>query len=127
MESAVRKKPTRGSLLFISLVLATTGIGITTQSALADAISQERKEKQKRYLEMRERERAEKKKAKQQDKANKAAKRKNCERARIRLNEYKTAGALFDLDKNGKKVYLDKSSRKKAEDQAASDVKKWCR
>ena len=127
MENYLNNSKLSGKSFLILLLLAATSSMVSIQSARADAISQDRLEKQKRYLEMRERERAEKKKEKQQSDANKAAKKRNCERARITLNEYKTATALYDYDKNGKKVYLDKQKRRDAEKSAAKDVKKWCR
>ena len=127
MESAVNKKLVPGSLFVVAISLVLISIGFSTQPAFADAISQERLEKQKRYLEMRERERAEKEEAKKRSNYNKAVKKKNCDTARGRLNNYKTARALYDYDKKGKKVYLSKADRKKAEKQAAADVRKWCK
>jgi hypothetical protein len=93
----------------------------------ADKISDERLEKQKRYLQQREHERAEKKKQKDIEKHNKKVRKQNCDKAKSRQNKYKTSTALYKYDKSGKKVYLDKAERKKAEKQAAADVKKWCK
>lgn len=126
METAVRKKGLISKAVITGLTILLLGVVVTVQLAQADAISQERMEKQKRYLEMRERERAEKKQAGQQNKANQAKQERNCEYAKKQLNEYKTATALFDYDQNGKKVYLNKDDRTKAESKAAADVEKWC-
>lgn len=126
METAVRKKGLISKAVITGLTISLLGVVATVQLAQADAISQERMEKQKRYLEMRERERAEKKQAGQQNKANQAKQERNCEYAKKQLNEYKTATALFDYDQNGKKVYLNKDDRTKAESKAAADVEKWC-
>lgn len=93
----------------------------------ADKISDERMERQKKFLEMRERERKEKEQAKEREKYNKKVTMQNCDKAKSRLSKYKTAGGLYKYDKSGKKVFLDKAERKKAEQQAAADVKKWCK
>jgi hypothetical protein len=126
MERKARKSGLLARLVSMGLAILLLNIFSTMQLAQADAISQERMEKQQRYLEMRERERAEKKQADQRNKANKAVQKRNCEHATKQLNEYKTASALYDYDKSGKKVFLNKADRKKAEKQAAADVEKWC-
>jgi hypothetical protein len=88
---------------------------------------QQRREAQRRYLEMRERERQQKKQQEAVEKHNEQVRARNCKVARNRQHKYSTAGGLYVFDKKGKKVYLDKAARARAEKQAAADVKKWCR
>jgi hypothetical protein len=86
----------------------------------------QRREAQRRYLEMRERERAQKKQQQAREKHNKQVRAHNCQVARDRYREYTTSSGLYVYDKNGKRSFLDKQARKKAEAAANKDVQKWC-
>ncbi len=111
----------------IAVAVFTAFACLAVPQTYADKLSDERLEKQKRYLQQREYERAEKRKQKDIEKYNKKVHKQNCDKAKNRLNKYTTSTALYKYDKSGKKVYLDKAERKKAEKQAAADVKKWCK
>lgn len=105
-------------------IAATTAAGL--QLAELSEYEQQRREAQRRFLEMRERERAQKEQQDAVDKHNKAVREQNCQTAKDRYEEYRRAGGLYKYDKDGKRTYLDKEARRKAEADAKNDVKKWC-
>lgn len=111
--------------LLPSMVIAATGQGGLQVAELSD-YEQQRREAQRKFLEMRERERAQKEQQDAIDKQNKAAREHNCQAAKDRYEEYRRAGGLYNYDKAGKRVYLEKDERKQAEANARKDVQKWC-
>lgn len=118
------------TLSMLGLLLSTPTYSGDSMNGLMLADSdyeQQRREAQRRFLEMRERERQQKKQQEAVEKHNKQVREHNCQVARDRQRRYTTAGGLYVYDKKGKRVFLDKAARAKAVKQAASDVRKWCR
>jgi len=86
----------------------------------------ERREKTRRLLRAYDEERRIKQQQEQQQQAREAERRKRCARARDRLKQYRHAGALYDLDEQGNRQFLDHDQRRQAEARIARDVDKWC-
>lgn len=86
----------------------------------------ERRDKTRRLLRAYDEERRIKQQQEQRQEAEAAERQKRCARARDRLRRYRHAGALYDLDQQGDRQFLDHDQRRQAEARAARDVDKWC-
>ncbi|TDX96882.1 DUF4124 domain-containing protein [Thiohalophilus thiocyanatoxydans] len=86
----------------------------------------ERREKTRRLLRAYDEERRIKQQQVQQHQAREAERKQRCVRARDRLKQYRHAGALYDLDEQGNRQFLEHDQRRQAEARAAQDVDKWC-
>ena len=87
----------------------------------------QRLERQKRLLDSYATEREEKKQAAQKEKEEREKQQRRCVRAKHQLKRYKSAGYLYDLDKDGNRVvYSDEKRAKKTQDMERA-VQKNCR
>ncbi len=85
-----------------------------------------RRENTRRLLRAFEEERRIKQKQEQQQQTEEAERKKRCVQAHDRLQRYRHAGALYELDDQGNRRILDDEQRRQAEVQAAQAVTKWC-
>ncbi|MGB5305077.1 MAG: DUF4124 domain-containing protein [Gammaproteobacteria bacterium] len=72
---------------------------------------------------------AERQEAKQQQadvQARKEERLRNCALARDRLRRFEMAGTLYNLDNEGKRVYLSDAERQQSTERARADVARWC-
>ena len=87
----------------------------------------DRLKKEKEFLEATKRQKIdEKKKRDKLEKHNKKIER-NCERAKKELSFYQRSSYLYNKDKDGKKIILSDTKRKKAELDAQRRITYWCR
>ncbi len=88
---------------------------------------QQRKQKRNHLLRAFDEERKLRNDAQAQKKQQEAYRRHNCILARDQLKNYQRAGALYNLDKKGKRIYLSGSQRSRAEANLKSKISRWCK
>lgn len=84
------------------------------------------KQKRQRMLDVYEQERAEKREAKAKRKEERKERKRQCREARVRYENYRTAGAIYDLDDEGERTFLDKQQRKQYLAELKADVERYC-
>ena len=86
-----------------------------------------RREKQQKLLDLMEEERKEKKEKKAKLKEEKEERKKMCIEAKDYQKSFKEAGAIYDLDDEGNRVFYSKDERKAREKEIADKINKWCK
>ncbi|GAB4295445.1 MAG: DUF4124 domain-containing protein [Thiohalomonadaceae bacterium] len=86
----------------------------------------ERRDNEQRLLRAFEEEREQKKAQERKNREDQARRERNCAIARDRLRRYRSAGSLYDLDRQGNRVTLDEDQRAAAEQRAEQEVARWC-
>lgn len=102
-------------------------VEIKTGVVIKDVDQQRRLKKQKHLLSVIEEERKIKQKKQAEKKKKKEARKKSCKEARKTLNEYLASGQLYDIDKEGNKIYLSDQEREQEIKKAKEAVKYWCK
>lgn len=102
-------------------------MNINEKSNAVRAISDDRAEKRKKLLEAIEEDRDKKK-----EKAAEAAKKKQkltrqCHEAKDQLKNYKSAGYLYDLDKNGNRINFSEEQKKKVITSLEKQISEHCK
>lgn len=92
-----------------------------------DPVLDRYRDRQQKYLDVLQQEREEKKEQdKKKEQENKQLQRR-CLRARDRLRSYQSAGGIYEIDKQGNRVYLDQKAREKTISELEKDLRKYCR
>ena len=102
-------------------------IEIKTGAVNKDASQERRLKDQKHLLSVLEEERKIKQQKQIEKQKKKEEKKKSCKKARETLNEYLTSGQLYDLDKEGNKIYLSDDEREQEIKKATDAVDYWCK
>ncbi len=97
-----------------------------TPPQAATASPAQRKQKRNNLLRAFDEERKLRKDAQAQKNQQDARRRRNCIFARDQLKNYQRATALYNLDKQGKRIYLSDSQRSRSEANLKSQISKWC-
>ena len=90
-----------------------------------DAMS--RAEKRERLLQAMEEDRVEKQEQREKQKAQSQQARQKCNRYRDRMRHYQRASALYNLDKNGNRVYVSDAERTRATKNLQAKINRYCR
>ena len=90
------------------------------------ATSGERLEKQHKLLRAFEEERRQDRDAHEQAQRDKAERERNCNEARERLQTYERSSALYDLDAQGERIYVDETQREQIIAEQRKAVKDLC-
>jgi hypothetical protein len=88
--------------------------------------TQERLEKQKKFIDAMDAENKSLSDAKRKKQQQEELRNSRCNAARDQLRRQESASALYDLDEKGNRVLLDKKQYDIAMKQARNRVKKWC-
>ncbi len=91
-----------------------------------DADIEERREKQRKLLELINEEREEDKQKQEATEREKKERQINCENAKKYYEQLKTAGGLFKQGEDGSRVVLTDEERASAETQAMDKMEYWC-
>jgi hypothetical protein len=94
--------------------------------AAPDPILQRQRERQNKLLDVMEQERLEREQRAVEEKRKQAERSKRCNEARDLLQNYKTAGGIYDLDNRGNRVFLDKQAHRAEIARAQAAVNHWC-
>jgi hypothetical protein len=86
-----------------------------------------RKQKRQRMLDVYEHERAEKREAAAKEKQQREERKRRCINARVRYENYNSAGYLYEMDENGKRTYLDEGQREGYIAKLKAEVERYCR
>lgn len=86
-----------------------------------------RAEKRERLLQAMEEDRVEKQEEREKQKAMSRQNRSKCNRYRDRMRHYQRASALYNLDKDGNRVYVSEAERASATKNLQSKINKYCR
>jgi hypothetical protein len=89
--------------------------------------AQQRMEKTQRLLRAYEAENMEQERAEAEARDQREQAAKNCEQARNRLRFVSEARSLYRLDEDGNRVVFSFEEREQSEQQARSEVERWCR
>ena len=90
------------------------------------ALSEDRIEKQRRLLDAYAEERRLKAEADEQARQDKAERKRNCADLRDDLRKQENAGSIYQLDKNGERVFLSKEEREASTEALRKEVAYWC-
>lgn len=103
-------------------------LNVQTESTGGNTIDDAgREEKRQRLLEAMEEDRLEKKEQREKDKAELERKRKRCLWLKDKLKRTQSAGGIYRLDKQGKRVFMSSEQRKKSEQKLRNKIQKACR
>lgn len=86
-----------------------------------------REEKRKRVIDAMNEDRVERNKLKEEERQQKKIKRMNCARLKDKLRSVKRATGLYNLDKDGNRVFLSHKDRNKSESSLRRAIAKHCR
>ena len=87
----------------------------------------DRAEKRRKLIDAMEEDRREKEKLKKEEQKRKQSLRRKCQWAKDQLRGYETAGGIYNLDKDGKRVVLSDKQRRKVTNRLRKDIKKHCK
>jgi hypothetical protein len=85
-----------------------------------------REEKRQRISDMLEEDRLEKNKERERKKVERERKKRECNRLKDRQRHVERAGGLYNLDKNGNRVFMSNEQRKKSEQKLRKRIQKVC-
>lgn len=85
-----------------------------------------RRDMEQRLLRAFDEERAQKKAQEQARREEQLTRARRCTQARERVQQYETAGSLYDMDKQGNRRTLNDAERYAAEQWAQQEVVRWC-
>jgi hypothetical protein len=102
--------------------------GIKSYSTPSDtqAAPQDRMEKTRRLLNAYRLERQQKREQQAEQKAEQEKRRKNCNRARDNVRRYNSIGSIYQLDKDGNRVYLSEQERDSLLQRSREKIERWC-
>ena len=86
-----------------------------------------RAEKRERLLQAMEEDRVEKQEQRDKQKALSQQNRQKCNRYRDRMRHYQRASALYNLDKNGNRVYVSDAERARSTKNLQAKINRYCR
>ena len=86
-----------------------------------------RAEKRERLLQSMQEDRIEKQEQREKQRAQKAKNRQKCNRARDLMRHYVRANALYQLDREGDRVYMSDAERARATKKLQARISKYCR
>ena len=87
---------------------------------------EQREERRSRLLQAFDEDREEKTKKKKEQEKEKAIKQKKCAVARDHMKNYQKAGRLYNLDKDGNRVFLSDEERNRSTSQLQAQIDKYC-
>ena len=87
----------------------------------------DRTEKRRKLIDAMKEDRKEKEKLKKEGQKRKKKLKRQCQWAKDRLQGYETAGGIYNLDKEGKRVVLSDKERNNITKKLRSDIKKHCK
>ena len=107
---------------------ASPNLSNSSASSPADsaAIAQQRQQQRQRLLDSYDQERAEKNQAKAERKEKEEKHKRACVQARDKLLSYQRASAIYDVDDDGKRVYISQEEREASEARLRDAIKKNC-
>lgn len=89
-------------------------------------LPEERRQRQRRMLDIYNQERAAKKERREKAKQTRDERKKKCLNARARYDRYNTAGAIYDYHDNGERRYLDKADRESFIARLKEEMARYC-
>ncbi|MCW9014092.1 MAG: DUF4124 domain-containing protein [Gammaproteobacteria bacterium] len=87
---------------------------------------QSREDRRQKLLQAMDEDRLEKKNKEAKLNKQKSRQKARCANAKDRLRRYERAGSLYDLDKEGNRVFLSKDERQQATKKLSTSIKKYC-
>ncbi|MDH5472492.1 MAG: DUF4124 domain-containing protein [Gammaproteobacteria bacterium] len=88
--------------------------------------SEDRAEQRRKLVDAMEEDRKEKEKLKKEEQQQARSLKRKCQWARDQLRSYQTAGSLYNLDKDGKRVHLSDQDRQKVTSKLKAQIQKYC-
>jgi hypothetical protein len=92
-----------------------------------DPLLERHRNRQQKFLEVLQQEREEKEEQEKKNTQEREQRLHRCHRARDKLRSYRHAGGIYNIDKKGKRVYLDQEEREKAITRVEEDVRRYCK
>jgi len=109
-------------------VASSKKMDIKEEHSISKNISQsERENRRNKLIETFDIERKEKKKKQAKERKKKARLNAQCGRSKDRLRRYKRAGSMYDVDKDGKRIYLPDNIRQLEINKLQKQIKKHCK
>ena len=99
----------------------------TTPAPSRDDDELSREEKRERLLQSMAEDRVEKQEQREKQKALNQQNRQKCNRYRDRMRHYQRASGLYNLDKDGNRVYISDTERARATKNLQAKINKYCR
>lgn len=101
-------------------------ISTETEAKKSSAVDERKQRRQKLADALRE-DRKEKERLKKEEQKKKKKLKRQCQVAKDQLRNYKSAGGIYDLDKDGKRIMLSDKERSQFTNQLQSAIKKYCK
>ena len=92
-----------------------------------DPVLEHYRERQQKLLDVMQQEREEKQAQDRKNRQEREESQRRCYSAKDRLRSYGSVGALYKIDKKGKKIYLNQKDREKAIAKVEEDVRRYCK
>lgn len=92
----------------------------------ADGEQQRRLDKTRRLLDAYRSERQQRREAEQREAQRLAQRQRNCAQSRDRLRQYRNAARVYELDRDGNRVYRPEAERQALIAEYQRSVKRWC-
>jgi hypothetical protein len=103
-----------------------SGVHSYTPPAASAENPQQRMDKTRKLLDAYRVERQQAREQQQEQKEIREKRRRNCAIAKDNLRQYQRYGAIYRLDKDGNRDYLDEQGRRNLLQKARDDVARWC-